>query len=240
MLVLSGSGSSTTTGTQTSHGSTAGAQVTKAQAVAYAHEVNLIAADVPGAIVRSEEVQRGAASSASVRFARCAGAVNPNRRLTNIKSATFKVGKGLEAIRLKSSVEVMPSAALAARDYAAARDARGRACLARLLPKTLQGPATLGALATTRARFGPATASFPPNLSPAGQESFAIRVATTLITQSIRYREIRLPVYLDFFAILAGPAEINLSAVSISHPPPTAIERRLLSVLYSRAQAHKL
>jgi hypothetical protein len=227
------SGSSTTAGSQRSDQAGSGSEISKARAVAYAHAVNLTATDVPGAVVRSQERESGAPSLQSVQFARCAGAVNPDGRVVDVKSAIFRIGQGTEPTRLKSSVEVMPSAALAAQDYAAARSSRGQACLARLLPQVLEGT-------TARvADFGPATASFLPNLLPAGQASFGVRVITSL-TAIVAGKQTRLPVYLDIFEILAGPAEVSLTATSVSQPASSATERRLLSLLCTRAQAHKL
>jgi hypothetical protein len=234
VLVGCGSGgSSPTTGAQSSAAIGAGANISKAQAIAYAHTVNLGAADVPGAVVSSQERESAAPSSEGVRFAICAGAVNPNRRIVNVKSPTFKIGRGTEATQLKSSVEVMPSATLAARNFAAVRSARGHACLARLLPQVL------GGTAARRARFGPATTSILADPLPSGEEALGVRVTTSL-TGVVAGKETRVPVYLDIFEILAGPAEVSLAATSVSQPANSATERRLLSLLYGRAQAHKL
>jgi hypothetical protein len=228
-----GSGSSSGTAARASRAASVEARVTRSQSIAYARQVNLTAADVPGAVVSSSERETGAPSQESVEFARCAGAANPARRVADIKSATFKTGKRTEVTQLKSSVETMPNAALAAQDYDAARSPRGHACLVRLLPRVLSGT-------TARAgRFGPATTSFLPDLLPAGQKSFGVRVTTSL-TAIAAGRQTRVPVYLDIFEILAGPAEVSLTATSVSQPARVATERRLLSLLYSRAQAHKL
>jgi hypothetical protein len=72
-----------------------------------------------------------------------------------------------------------------------------------------------------------------------GKESFGVRVTTTLITV-VRGKQVRLPIYLDVFDLLAGPAEVDMSASGTAHPPQKAIERRLLSLLYTRAETHKL
>jgi hypothetical protein len=45
-------------------------------------------------------------------------------------------------------------------------------------------------------------------------------------------------VYLDALAFVSGPAQIQLTALSIKRSPASATERRLISLLYSRAQAH--
>jgi hypothetical protein len=209
--------------------SLANGSITRAAAIAYAHEVNLSAADVPGAEIGSAELERPKPSQASVEFARCAGAASPERRVVNIKSATFGARKGRNAIEVNSGVEVMPTAALAAQNYDATRSARGRACLKRLLPQVF------AITAARRARFGPPTISFLPNLLLTGQESFGARVDTTLVGATRR-----LPLHFDIFAVLAGPAEVNLTVVAVGRPVSTATERHLLSVLYRRAHAHKL
>ena len=46
--------------------------------------------------------------------------------------------------------------------------------------------------------------------------------------------------YEDFLGFAVGPAVIVLSDTSSPRPFPAATERRLLSLLYSRAKAHKL
>jgi hypothetical protein len=227
------SGSSGSSGAASGGGTSGSGAISKAQAIAYAHAVNLSAADVPGAIIGRAERESAAPSRESVEFAQCAGGVNPNRRVADTKSTTLKSGKGVTVTQVKSSVEVMPTAALAAANYAALRGGRGRGCLARLLPQALERTAT------SSAHFGPATVSVLENLLPAGQESFGVRVSTSISTIA-GAKQVKLPVYFDMFALLAGPAEVQLSAFGISHPPSTATERRLLSVLYSRAQAHKL
>jgi hypothetical protein len=221
------------TATNTS-ATSAGNSTSTARVTAYAHEVNLSAADVPGAAVGSPEREGREPTQAGVEFARCIGGVSPKRRVANIKSATFRIGAASESIQVKSSVEVMPTDVLAAQNYAAAQSARGRACIVHRLPHMLEGR-TRG-----RAHFGQATVSFLPDLLSAGKESFGVRVTTTLNGRSIRGTQIRLPVYLDVFAFRAGPAEISLSAAGISRAAPTTTERRLLSLLYTRAETRKL
>jgi hypothetical protein len=211
----------------------AGTAISKAQAAAYAHAVNLLATDIPGAAVRSQEHETGEARAAGVELAHCTGGVNPRLRVANIASARFRIGKKTGSTLVKSSVEVMPSAALAAQNYGALGSARGRACIAHLLSHTLEGVSTGGA------RFGPSTTSLLPNLLATGKESFGVRVTTTLMG-IVRGKQVSLPAYRDVFDVLAGPAEVNMSATRVAHPPPKATERRLLSLLYNRAETHKL
>jgi len=44
----------------------------------------------------------------------------------------------------------------------------------------------------------------------------------------------------DAFFVIAGRTVVGLLAQSGDVPPPVAAERRLLTLLYSRAEAHKL
>jgi hypothetical protein len=208
--------------------------ISKAQATSYARDVNLTAADFPGSKVNKPEHEGKPPSKADKEFARCAGAVDPGRRLVDVDSATLGIGKPGKPAEVKSSVEVMPTAALAAQDFAAVRSRRGRACLAHRLPQVVEGVATSGG------RFGRTTVSVLPNLLGAGKQSFGVRVSTTFTTKSVTGQEERTPVFIDEFAILAGPGEINMGALGLVHPVATATERQLLSVLYVRAQAHKL
>ncbi len=46
--------------------------------------------------------------------------------------------------------------------------------------------------------------------------------------------------YEDFPSFVKGDAVITLNATSEVHPFPAATEQHLLSLLYSRAEAHKL
>jgi hypothetical protein len=124
----------------------------------------------------------------------------------------------------------MPSAALAARNNAVARSARGRACLARALPEQSTGPL----------RYGPVSVSSLPNLLPGADGSFGLRLTTTVIGRNFRGGKIRTRVYIDVFGFVSGPAEISLTAFGVSRPVPSATEQHLLPLLFSRAREHKL
>jgi hypothetical protein len=216
-----------------SHVTTPSSVISRAQAQAYAHEVNLAAADIPGATVLSLERETGEPPPADVEVASCSGGVSPRARVANIDSARFRIGREPEAVRVKSSVGAMPTAALAAQNYRALASARGDACIKHIFPQALEGSSN------GPARVGPATISRLPNLLAPGTESFGVRVSTTL-TATVRGKQVSLPVFSDIFHLLAGPAEVGLSVSGIVHPPPRAAEQRLLTLLYTRAQTHKL
>jgi outer membrane murein-binding lipoprotein Lpp len=221
-----GSSSSSGTGMQAKASqSSSAAQMFKAQAVAYARSVNLTASDVPGAMVRSVERESGPPSREEVKFSSCAGGVSPERRVVNVKSASLQIGQGIQGTRVKSSVEVFPTAGLETRNFAAARSSRGRACLMRLLPQVL------GGTTESATGFGPGKVTFLPPV----HGSFGVRISTSASAAGKQ-----VPVYLDIFEFVAGPAEVGLSFVSISHPVSLATEHRLLSLLMKRADTNQL
>jgi hypothetical protein len=230
----SGSGSSAAGAPAAGSAPIAGTSIAKARAVAYAHAVNLGAADVPASSVVKPEGEAKAPTAAGVEFARCTGGVNPERRIADIHSPTFRITGTYERERVRSGVEVMPTAALAAQSNTATRSVRGRACLARLLART---SAERGVEALPH---GPISVSSLPNQLPGADGSFGLRIATTAIGRSLQGAQTRTHVYTDLFGFVSGAAEINLTATGIARPVPSATEQRLLSLLFSRAQAHKL
>jgi hypothetical protein len=234
LLIVTGAlaaGCGSSGGSSTSSGSLiAGTSITKARAVAYAQAVNLGAADLPGSSIIKAEGERKAPTTAGVEFERCAGGVNPERRIVDIHSPSFSVASAGEGGRVRSAVEVMPTAALAARNNAVARSARGRACLARSLPEQSTG----------QLRHGPVSISSLPNLLPGAAGSFGLRLTTTVTGRNLRGGQIRTRVYMDVFGFVSGPAQISLTALGVSRPVPSATEQHLLPLLFSRAREHKL
>jgi hypothetical protein len=214
-------------------GSDAGtASITKAQAVAYARAINLRAGDVPGMTVTGpaeREGTRGQHSSGELE--RCVGSANPGQQLIDIGSPTFGQGGALEQSQVSSGVTVLSSAAAAAREFAAIRSARGRACIARFARREFSRESS-GSLLYR------AIASTALTAPVAGiGESFGLRLTVTLLAPRTG-RTFHL--YLDFLGFLEGPAEIGLNTSGFTRPVSAATERRLFSTLYRRAQAHKL
>jgi hypothetical protein len=219
-----GSNSSTASTASTSHSSPG-----RTRAVAYAHAVNLTLADLPGARIVAGEREARAPSAAAIRFARCAGAVDPRLRIADVDSAKFALGA--PGRQIKSGVEVLPSAALAARNLAAVSSARGRACLARFLSQAARSAAPT--------QSGHVSISSLPDLLPGSQGYLGLRVTFPISTRNpVNGRPVQTQLTLDEFVFISGSAEITLSARTIKAPIPTATERRLLALLVSRAHQH--
>jgi hypothetical protein len=207
-------------------GSSAGsatAPITKAQATAYAKAVNLKPADLPGTSVQSPE---GGAPAGPLRgeAARCAGAVNPDLAVAKIRSANFS-GAAHELIR--STVIVWPTVALATRNQAVGRSQRALLCAQRLISREFAQRIGM------KFHVGQVRVSRPAPL-PVVPGSVGIRIKTSILGAHTGSD------YVDAVAFVYGRSIITLYATGILRPVPEATERRLLSLLYSRAEAHKL
>jgi hypothetical protein len=212
----------------------ASAPVTKAQAAAYAQAVNLQAADLPGMSVRSPESESPPPNQLGREEERCAGTVNPNLSLVKIHSATFAGAAEAEHEQIRSAVEVMPTATLAARNNAASQSQRALACAARFAPRLLARENA------ARVHYGPLAITRLPNPLPGAPGSFGIRIAITILGVPAAIEPTQPHLYIDAFGFLSGPAEVDLIATAFPQPVSEEAEARLLSLLYSRAQAHKL
>jgi hypothetical protein len=208
------------------------ASITKAQAVAYARAINLRLGDVRGMTITGpaeREGSRGQHSSGELE--RCVGSASPGQQLIDIGSPTFGRGGALEQSQVSSGVTVLSSAAVAAREFAAIRSARGRACIARFARREFshESSGLLHYRAIARAKLTAPVAGIG--------ESFGLRFTVTFLATRTGHR---FHLYLDFLGFLEGPAEISLNTSGFTRPVSAATERRLFSTLYRRAQAHKL
>ncbi len=91
-----------------------------------------------------------------------------------------------------------------------------------------------------RSCFVPEVQSSPPPrvtrlsaMLPTGQRYVGVRAVTSPVGRSER-------LHIDTFVFAAGPAVVGLVTLSGNTAPPRSAERRLLSLLYSRAQAQLL
>jgi hypothetical protein len=208
------------------------ASITKAQAVAYARAVNLRSGDVPGMAMTGPGKSEGTRERRSAgSLARCAGVVSQGQQLVDISSPSFTRGKALEQEQISSGVSVLSSAADAAREFAAIRSARGRACITRFAERELSRESS--GLLHYR---GIVVTRLTAPLAGIGA-SFGLRLTATLSSPRTTHR---FHLYLDFLGLRDGPAEISLNVSGFSRPVSVATERRLLSTLNARARSHTL
>jgi hypothetical protein len=192
----------------------AGPPITNAQALAYAHAVNLRPGDVPGTTSKrtAESVEtvshEGRNPSA---FLRCAGLPTP-RMVPRIRSAIL----GAPYWWMRSTVEVMPSEAFATAYAALLGSSRDRRCL---FPRQ----------AESKMAYTPL---------PVASPIVGLRVTQSTGTIGQTYQ--------DLFTFASGRAVITLNIsgsilrTAGSKMPSLTVEQRLASLLYSRAEAHKL
>ena len=189
--------------------------ITKGHAAAFADAVNLREADVPMTKPEGSEIDvaypRGENGD---QVSICAGALGAREAVAEAPSPAVTRSGWL----VRSVVRVVPSEALALADVSALATPRGRACLA-----------------SSGARV--VSTTWLPVAVPRGHRAVGVR---TVVEAPNGPPNPRFWFYLDAFAFVVGPAEITLGTFSGEKPPPAAVERQLLSLLYSRAEAHKL
>lgn len=203
---------------------------------AYANAVNLRAGDVPGLAasrlrLKTPKTRHGWLDPVEG----CDG--GGGQKVTGIISPRFfaSLDHGgvlsllpLEAVQ--STVFPAVSPVTASRALQAAVSARGRACFKRFF-----GDAESQAEHRSRQPvFTQIEVSAPP--SPLRN----VRVYGLRTTAKSDFgTKGRSNYYEDFFAFIVGSTVITLNATGDPHPVPAGTERRLLTLLYSRAEAHK-
>jgi hypothetical protein len=208
--------------------------ITKAQAAAYAHAVNLQAGDIPGFTSNRNEIEAPKPGRLALEEIRCSGAVNPARRILRIESTEFSAGRAFYGKIMKSAVEVWPTPALVAIQNSPNHRSRSRACFARFL-RALHHRINLERKG--QMQLGPFTITTVPNPLPGVSDSF---LTTINETRLLRTGAIRAHIYRDSFTFITGPAEVELEAIGFGHPVPAATEEKALLLLLARARANAI
>jgi hypothetical protein len=204
----------------------------EAQALAYAHAVNLRAGDIPGFTSSGNEIQAPKPGRLALEEIRCSGAIDPARRIARIESTEFSAGHASYSEIVKSAVEVWPTPALVATNNSSSRRSRSRVCVTRFL-RALHHRINLERKG--RMQIGPFTIKTAPHPFPGAIKTFLTRVDETRLLSS---GAIRAHVYRDIFDFTTGPAEIELEAIGFGRPVPASTEARTLHLLLDRAMAH--
>jgi len=207
-----------------------------AQDLVYADAINLRASDVPK-LAGNEVKPRPAMGPGPLgeTVEACDGADESGTEILGIGSERRR-NQGALISRpfdiVGSEVYLFPSAALAHRDFTAADRPRVRACWAHAIPSEVLTrqpeeppytqievsalPSPLRGVPVYGLRMKAAYAFGPP--SPTGRSNY----------------------YEDRFGFMIGRALVTLTDAGDPQPFPAATEHRLLSLLYTRAEAHKL
>ena len=237
-MLLLGCGSSTGASTGAKHTS-----ITRAEAVAYAGNVNLRAADAPGMTARSAEREVNATAQ-EAELGRCIGIPTRPRNTVrivspNLRRRTFGAISSVAA-HLTGPANPAGVAAEDARDLAAIGSKRGVVCQERYLQRTYTDPGV------SRVEV----VSLPNPLSGVyGSAGFRFRVTLAgayvgKVKAKAGAPEASEPiptvVYADVFLLGVGRASIELETTGVTKPFPQETERHLVSLLYGRARAHTL
>ena len=242
-MLVAGCGSSSHT---SSIGAPVGAdiQIASVQAVAYARAVNLRRADVPGLVptVRQKE-------GAGTFLGRCerpagsgeAAGIPSQAFEENLEHGRRSKGSGILGIlsiypleSVRSAVYTTTSSTLAAHAVALATGTVGQACLRQSFLGTAQVTSESG----HQEPFFTAVKVSPLHVQIAGLQIQGMRASASLAAGMTNTPN-RQPYYQDVLGFSSGPHEIFLKVTS-SPRDPAATDRRLLTLLYGRAQAHKL
>lgn len=215
--------------------------IDKTRAVAYAIAVNLRAGDVPemGTLVASFETKNGPPYSG------CTTRVDAHDRVVAVESPWLLRSKGRPHSRVRFAVPVPPvegvhsvvyimrEPVVASRNVASGRREAAPECVTRLSAKETSG--RFIGHEPYKLRIRGSSIPFPL----AGVAGYGLRVQGTLAAAVYHLKQ-RPVFYEDTFGFAVGSAEIVLHANSATRPFPLAEERRLLSLLYARAKAHRL
>ena len=213
------------------------------RAVAYARAVNLRRADVPGLVpsVRRKEgagtflgqCERPGGSSEAVGIPSQAFEENLEHGKRSKGSGILDILSIYPLESVRSAVYTTTSSTLAAHAVAVATGTVGQACLRQSFRGTTQVSSESG----HQEPFFTAVKVSPLHVQIAGLQIQGIRASASLAAGMTNTPN-RQPYYQDLLGFSSGPHEIFLKVTS-SPADPTATERRLLALLYSRAKAHK-
>jgi hypothetical protein len=206
-----------------------GTSLTKSQALAFAREVNLTAADVPGFTVSAaREKKLPRERHAEREMLRCTGSGGPAGGFPRASSKDFEFKHDVVDLSVSSEVGVAPTAAVAGEELAAIRGARIRGCFSRYLDELFVGE-QFGGAAVKPVKIEAGT---PP--APGTTGSFGWRVTATLTLHRLN-----ISFYMDMLGFVYGPARVTLFSSGALVPFPAQIQQRLFSLLLARAHAYR-
>jgi hypothetical protein len=216
-----------------------------AQAVALANAINLRTSDVPGlriigGLLRYRETQTGPVAPA---IERCAGVPSP-QGIIGISSQRFSRSTtrgGLLVLGftegVTSTVYLVRSAALALEESTVVGSPRARACLMDSLVREPVLTKREGAKVAEPVFTQFEVSALAPPLK--GVPVYGIRWSARLNVDAPGIKG-RVRYYSDRLVFAVGRTLVTLDDTSAPHRFSATTERRVLSLLYSRAKAHRL
>ena len=212
----------------------AGTPITKTQAAAFAQAVSLTASDLPGSskleLPHSVPLPPGSSSgrrseNTLAEALRCARADVVSRRPVDEDESLLEDSR---RNIVGSVVRVMRTEGIVTKELTGLASKRGHACFARAatLRVTSENEPTEAP--------GPIKATFIPLVKLLGAEAIGVHTLS-----KVPDAPKSAGIHTDAVIFRVGPAEILFATIG-KQPFPPATERRLLSLLHNRAEAHKL
>jgi hypothetical protein len=213
------------------------APLTRAQAIAFAHAVNLTSADLPGFTATSKHERTTVAGKRlEHEVLRCMGGVPRGRsELAEVSSMDFKLKRSPIDFGMSSEVSVSRAPSRPTRELTQIAGNRARACLSHYLNLLLREQLLEGLRHQPIARAISTSISIshgtPP--APGATGSFGWRIVAT-----VTVHKLKLPFYFDILGFVYGPAEVSLESSGSLRPFPAKIQEHLYMVLLERAETH--
>ncbi|MGD0385111.1 MAG: hypothetical protein ABSB73_03135 [Solirubrobacteraceae bacterium] len=201
--------------------------VTRSDALAIATAINVRQGDVPKLKQQSNPITATEVRQ-QTQLTGCVGGVPTSDAFANTQSPNFASLSGT-SVTLNSGTEILPSAALVAKDFAAVTGPRGLPCLLADLRTELVGKPAKDETVKSYASHLTADVS-------GADDAFADRFAV-IITVTHKTTTLILPLYVDLVGFTYGQAEVSLSVESVGAKPSTALEHRLVALLVARAHS---
>jgi hypothetical protein len=233
-MLVTGCGNSSNT-SSSSAALIAGPPITNAQALAYAHAVNLRTSDWPDSRAYSSEREIHQ-THLDADVARCGGAF-PLFEAGGIESPTLLRRSKPEVV--VSIVHVVESAAIARQRIAADRSIAVRSCIARAYETSLNQPVRTERRITSHVTVTVPLTPPPGTGGSVGLDLLTTTTVTRAATSMVGTTTTTAHSSQDILVFASGPVELAVADVQ-PIPSLTPTERRLLLLLHSRAKAHKL
>lgn len=225
------------------HAADRGAAPSRAQAIAYAHAVNLRGYHLPW---MSEIAREGPASDRDYweGLAHCTGELHATRAIAAIRSPLFRYERADRYEVVYSTVVVFADAALADRYFAALATPRARSCIVRAYRRRSQSSAAFEGTGANLSMSLASIAAAP--LATPTPRSYRVGLpyhATALrLTMQAGYRtrsgrRARLGLFIQGYAFAAGRTVVELASLASPRELSAAAESYLEATLVARAEA---
>ena len=200
--------------------------VTRSEAGAVANAISVRESDVPSLNEQSNPITTQERELSS-QLTRCIGGVPESRAYADTQSPSFE-NSGSSSLTVSSSTEILPTAALVAKDFAAVTGPKGLPCLEGQIRGQLDSSVPQGEMLHISAARLPAVVS-------GSDGAFTFRF-TVLITAQQGGGTVNVPLYYDVIGLAYGQAEIGLDVLTTHAKPSASLERRLAARLLARAR----